>query len=309
MDSIPKIVAARGEALAGARVALLPSGSMIALDPQAARGCRATHAVLDVRPAAAFLTGHLAGSGNVPTLQLEARRAELPPRDAPVLVVADTPAAAREGAAELERLGYTAVSWLDAALDGGGDEPAERGAAARLWRPAPFLEQVLPGVPRGLAFDLAAGSGREAVFLALNGFEVEAWDRAPEALERARALAERHAVHVTTVECDLERRGVSLPAERFDLLTCFRFLQRPLFPAMAHALRPGGHVVYETYRAGQERFGRPTHRRFLLHPGELREAFPGFEVLRYEEPEPAAGPITARLWARKPAAGGTSARD
>jgi hypothetical protein len=83
---------------------------------------------------------------------------------------------------------------------------------------------------------------------------------------------------------------------------CFRFLHRPLFPAMARALRPGGHLVYETYRVGQERFGRPKRPQFLLEPGELAAAFAGLglEVIRSQEPDPAAGPITSRLWARRP---------
>jgi rhodanese-related sulfurtransferase len=259
-------------------------------------------AVLDVRDEDAFRRGHLPGSGNVPAGDLAARRAELPPRDAEVLVVAGSAADAEAGARALEALGYTRVAWLDAALAAVPDGLAERGAGARLWRPAPFLERVLPALPRGRAIDVAAGSGREAVLLALHGFEVEAWDHAPEALARAEALAGRWGTRIATVEADLERPGVVLPEARYDLVVCFRFLHRPLLPAMARALRPGGHLVYETYRTGQERFGRPTHARFLLRPGELREAFPDLEVLAYEEQDPAQGPVTARLWARRPGA-------
>ena len=70
---------------------------------------------------------------------------------------------------------------------------------------------------------------------------------------------------------------------------------------MARALAPGGHLVYETYRVGQERYGRPRRAQFLLRPGELEGAFVGLgcEVLRYEETDPPGGPLTARLWARR----------
>jgi tellurite methyltransferase len=279
---------------------------MHALDPAGARAARADHLLLDVRDPVAFEAGHLPDSGHVPLAELEPRRAELPPRDVAVMVVGDQGALAHAGAAELERLGYRRVAWLDAPLAEHG--ALTRGPAAPLWRPNAFLAEVLPQLPRGRAIDVAAGSGREAVLLAMHGFEVEAWDRAPEALARAAALAERHGARLTTVVRDLEWRGVELPVERYDLLVCFRFLHRPLFPAMARALRPGGHLVIETYRVGQERFGRPTHRRFLLEAGELPASFPGFEVLRHEEPEPAEGPITARLWARRPLAAGGDTR-
>src|SRR4029079_9234257 len=99
-------------------------------------------------------------------------------------------------------------------------------------------------IPRGPAADLAAGAGREAVFLALAGFTVEAWDEAPEALARASDHARREGVPLATRIADLEARSFTLPASSYALVTCFRFLHRPLFPVMAAALAPGGHLVY-----------------------------------------------------------------
>ena len=86
----------------------------------------------------------------------------------------------------------------------------------------------------------------------------------------------------------------------FQLVVCFRYLHRPLFRQLERALAPGGYVIYETYRLGQEKFGRPRRERCLLQPGELESAFPSLAVEHYAELEPAGGPITARLLARKP---------
>ena len=80
----------------------------------------------------------------------------------------------------------------------------------------------------------------------------------------------------------------------------FRFLHRPLLPEIEGALAPGGWLVYETFRRGQARYGRPTHARFLLDDGELSSAFPSLLVEHYDEPSPPGGPITARLLARRP---------
>jgi tellurite methyltransferase len=275
--------------------------------PQAQPGAPG-RAVLDVRDAAAFAAGHLAGCGHLPLAELRERRAELPPRGTPILVVAARGPEAAEAAAAIEAMGYAGVAFLDgplAELPGG---LADRGPAARLWRPARFLEEVLPGLLAALprpagsapaALDVACGAGRDAVFLATQGFVVEARDHAPEALERARALAGREGVALRTVACDLERPELSDPG-RFDLVVCFRFLHRPLFPWMERAVAPGGWLVYETYRAGQERYGRPRRAHFMLQPGELARAFPALEAVRYEEPEPPGGPVTARLLARRP---------
>ncbi len=294
---------------------------MRALDPRKARACLATHAVLDARDERAYAAGHLAGSGNIARADFVARRAELPPRDAPVLVIAEDAAHAAEAAEALEMLRYQDVSYLKAPLDRLAGGLSERGPADRLWRPAPLLDEALalldsilpaerpgggPGTrpgraPRDLhALDVACGSGRDAVHLALHGFRVEARDHDEEALARARELAARNGVTIRTMRCDLERPGLRPPRRHFDLVTCFRFLHRPLFPWMEAALAPGGWLVYETFLVGQARFGRPRRAHFLLEPGELARAFPSLETLRYEERDPEGGPVMARLIARKP---------
>ena len=78
-----------------------------------------------------------------------------------------------------------------------------------------------------------------------------------------------------------------------------RFLHRPLFPWIASALAPGGTLVYETFRRGQEAHGRPLQARFLLEHGELTEAFPLLHVECYEETEQPGGPVMAHLLARR----------
>jgi rhodanese-related sulfurtransferase len=255
---------------------------------------------LDVRDPEAFRTAHLTGSGHIPLAELRARRGELPARERRVLVVAEDGERALAAAAELVDLGYARVAWLDARFDVIPPAGLETGPPTRLWRPSPFLSTVLDRLPRGRALDLAAGAGRESVTLALAGWTVEAWDHDATALERAAALATRHGAHLVTRLVDLEWPGVRIPGGAFEVVTVFRFLHRPLFPAIAASLAPGGMLVYETFRRGQERFGRPRHPRFLLDDGELAEAFPSLEVLRYEESESPDGPVLASLLARRP---------
>lgn len=260
-------------------------------------------AILDVREAARFAAGHFPGSGHLEPSEWLARRSELPPRDQPVLVVGATPEESRASALALEALGYTRVFALEQAIESYVDA-RDTSPSRPLWRPSPYLEWSLTTfadrILKGRAIDLACGSGRDAVFLSQKGFEVEAWDRAPETLQRGGELAAHHGVDVKWIECDLERLTPPLPRSRFALLTCFRFLHRPLFPHMAAALSPGGVLVIETYRRGQERFGRPTHARFLLEDGELRSAFAELEILHAEELSPPDGPVTSCVVARRP---------
>ena len=273
--------------------------------PHSAFASLASFALLDVRDDAAFAAGHLAGSGHVPAADLRERRSELPSRETACLVLADSSAVARECAGTLETFGYRQIAWLDGAL---GDVPqglASTEPARALWRPAPFLEAMLPRLPRGgRVLDVAAGHGRESVFLAMRGWDVTAMDRAPEALEKAERLAARYGTRIQTRVADLERGEPVVPEADYDVVMVFRYLHRPLFPLLERAIRPGGCLVYETFRVGQERFGRPTHRQFLLADSELSSAFPTLTVEHYAESEPAGGPITASLFARRLQPGG-----
>lgn len=270
------------------------------LPPAAAEQALASSALLDAREERSFAAGHVRGAANVPADAFAARRAELPPRETAVLVLHASAGEARRAAEALAALGYADVAFLDAPLASLAGGEADRGPAACIWRPSPFLERVLPLLPPGRALDLAAGSGRESVTLALHGYVVEAWDHAPEALERAAALAARHGVSLETRVVDLEAGSLPAPATPWDVVVVCRFLHRPLFRWIERAVAPGGALVYETFRQGQEAFGRPTQPRFLLRPGELASAFPSLSVEQFEEVDPEGGPILSRLLARKP---------
>ncbi len=257
--------------------------------------------VIDVRSSAAFAAGHPPDAGHCPSESFGARRMELPARLVPVFVVHDEAALAHEAATQLAHLGFERVTWLERAL---ADEPAGHASVAppaRLWSPSPFLERVAPTLRAGRALDLACGSGRAAVYLALAGFEVEAWDLDPSALALAEAFATRHGVRLTTRECDLEGTTPVLPERGFDVIIVIRYLHRALFPWIERALAPGGTLVYETFRRGQEQFGHPRRDRHLLEPGELRTAFPMLRTVFHEEDDPAAPPVLARLLAKHPA--------
>jgi SAM-dependent methyltransferase len=255
--------------------------------------------VLDARDEAAFARGHLPGAGRMTIPEYALRRAELPPREAHVLVVHESESDAREAAEALAALNYRAVRWLAAPLAALAGGLTDTAPAALLWRPSEFLERIVPRLAPGRALDLACGSSREGVHLALRGWQVDAWDHDDIALARANAFAARHGVALATRKVDLEAGPVP-PGEDWDLVMVFRFLYRPLLPWIAQAVRPGGSLVYETFRAGQEVFGHPRHPRFLLQSGELAAAFPGWSSEAAEDTAPEGGPYMTRLWLRRP---------
>jgi SAM-dependent methyltransferase len=180
-------------------------------------------------------------------------------------------------------------------------------ARARLWWPSPFLQEAIErlralaprGAAPGRAMDLACGSGREAVHLAACGYDVDALDRLPDALERARDLAQRSGVRLRTIRRDLKRRP-ALPEGPYDLVAVFRFLLRPALGVIREAVAPGGFIVYETFhRRDPGRQGRPLGPSHTVADGELAAAFEGFEVLLARDGVEHQGRIFSQLLARR----------
>lgn len=162
------------------------------------------------------------------------------------------------------------------------EKHAESGAAER---PSSFLRQIFAGdrwqIPRGRALDVACGKGRNALYLAALGFDVLAVDISAVALEEAKRRALERSLAVDWVQADMEK--FCLPAEAFDLVIDFNYLQRSLFPALKGALRVGGYVIFETYLIDQKGLGHPQNSDYLLRHNELLDRFRDFRALFYRE--------------------------
>jgi len=158
-----------------------------------------------------------------------------------------------------------------------------------------FLKEIVLSdswpIPRGWALDIATGKGRNAIFLAEQGFEVTAVDMSPVALAEARKRAAEKALSILWQQADLEQ--IELPKTTYDLIASFNYLQRSLIPQIKAALKPGGHAVFETYLIGQEVIGHPKNPAYLLGHNELLEQFRDFRVLCYREGKFSAGEETA----------------
>lgn len=164
-------------------------------------------------------------------------------------------------------------------------------------------------LPQGRVLDVAAGSGRNTLYLAEQGFTVHALDRDLEALQTLQAAAhEQQLSHVTVEVVDLEVEPFPaqvFPTEAYDIVIVFFYLFRPLFPALLRTLKPGGVLLYETFLIeNYERYRRPQQAVFCLQPHELQTLASGLHILHYDEGARAGKDgqqetFTARLLARK----------
>lgn len=149
------------------------------------------------------------------------------------------------------------------------------------------------------ALDVACGRGRHLKVLADAGWRVTGVDVDAAVL----AEAALRAPSAQLVAHDVEVNGLPAAAGTgFDLVLTTFFLYRPLVPALAAALAPGGHWVMETFHVENvRRRGRPRREPFALQPGEaaaLAEAA-GLVVEQVDEGE-RGDVFTTRLLAWRP---------
>lgn len=133
---------------------------------------------------------------------------------------------------------------------------------------------------KGSALDIASGEGRNAVFAAEKGYQTLAVDISATGLEKAHALADEKEVAIETCVADLDNWKIEQNA--FDLILCFNFLDRRIFPAIKSALKPGGLVFYETFTVDYLKYSS-FKREWVLEHNELLDAFSELRILGYRE--------------------------
>jgi hypothetical protein len=150
--------------------------------------------------------------------------------------------------------------------------------------PVAFLKDNIDRLPKGKALLLASGEGRNAVWLAEQGYDVTAQDASAVGLQKARDLAEARGVTITTEVGDLQA-GYDMGESEYDLITDFYYHDPAMFPAVMRALKRGGMFILQNFSIDQpdtNRFG-PKNPDYLVKPNELLSLFDGYRILHYED--------------------------
>jgi hypothetical protein len=173
------------------------------------------------------------------------------------------------------------------------------GVEAAFEQPRSFLLKSESFLPRsGWALDVAMGLGGNAAFLSEHGLRVIGLDISEVAVRRAKD----RLPNLMAVVIDLER--LELPADRFDVITNFYYLQRRLWPIYRRAIRSGGVLIVETLLIDTLQVRPDYNPDYLLQPDELRRAFADWDILVYregwQEKDCESARSVASLVARKP---------
>ncbi len=124
--------------------------------------------------------------------------------------------------------------------------------------PNKFLEENVNSIPKGKVLSLAEGEGRNAVFLAKQGYSVTAVDGSLVGLNKARKLAEENGVVVEFIHADLA--DYDLGENRWDgIVSIFSplpsSLRKQLYKKVEAGLRRNGVFLLEAYTPDQLKHG------------------------------------------------------
>lgn len=147
--------------------------------------------------------------------------------------------------------------------------------------PVNLVRDWVPEITAGKALDVACGAGRNALFLATAGYQVDAIDISSEGLKMARQNAIEQRLEINWIEHDFDQ-----PFEfdrDYDLILVMWFVNLGLVTRLCDCLASGGLLLCEAHLITDQAVIGPRADDYRVAPGALRNAVAGLELLLYEE--------------------------
>lgn len=155
-------------------------------------------------------------------------------------------------------------------------------------QPNDFLVEHFISLPKGRVLCLAEGEGRNAVFLARQGYEVTAVDASKVGLNKAQKLAEKNRVTIDVVHADLA--DFDLGENQWDgVVSIFCHLpseiRQRVHRQIPRALRLDGMFLLEAYTPDQLIFGTggPSDRDLLVTADDLQAELDALQFNHLEQ--------------------------
>ncbi len=149
-------------------------------------------------------------------------------------------------------------------------------------KPNAFLVDMTKGLNPGKALDVGMGQGRNAIYLAQQGWDVTGFDPADKAVAAAQEQARALGVKLNALV--LRDDEFTFGTEQWDLVVLSYVSVRPVAARVYEALRPGGLVIVEGFHRDATKTAS-IGGGVVYDTNELLTLFNRFRVVRYEDSE------------------------
>ena len=153
--------------------------------------------------------------------------------------------------------------------------------------PNVFFANQINLLPKGKLLLPAEGEGRNAVYAALKGWKVSAFDYSEAGKEKALELASSYEV---SIDYQLQNADDFQVGDGFDAIALvfahFSGVERThLFKKLEDSLVPGGHLIMEVFSKNQmgRESGGPQNLELLYSKDEIKALFPNLDFQILEE--------------------------
>jgi 2-polyprenyl-3-methyl-5-hydroxy-6-metoxy-1,4-benzoquinol methylase len=156
------------------------------------------------------------------------------------------------------------------------------------YEPNDFFRSFIQQIEPGRVLLPAEGEGRNAVYAAGQGWQVDAFDYSTEAKHKALAYAEEQDVHIHYYNARMEE--VDLPSAKYDLIALVYAhlssdIRQAVHRKLAESLKPGGYLIMEVFDVSQRQYdsGGPKDKDMLYTTDLLAEDFKELDIIRNEQ--------------------------
>jgi len=150
--------------------------------------------------------------------------------------------------------------------------------------PNEFLVEMQHHLPEGRVLCLAEGEGRNAVYLAKQGYEVTAVDASAAGIEKSKRLAVENGVRIETIVADLANYKIE-PDQWDGIVSIFCHLPPPIrkkvHQDLVKGLKPDGRLILEAYTPEQLKYktGGPPIAEMMMSLEQLENELDGLQFI------------------------------
>jgi tellurite methyltransferase len=169
-------------------------------------------------------------------------------------------------------------------------------------QPSDFIVDMKKRLSKGKTLDIGMGEGSNAVYLALQGFDVVGVDASQVAIDRAKDLAKNSGVTIDAVKADMDMYVMGMMQYDTIIMHEFKPSNSRYYAELMRALKQGGTLLVDSLMV-QEMDGAiaqdEAYKNFYFYPNELIKNFPDLHVVFYQE-DIIEGKHRVRMLARRP---------